>query len=89
MAPGARRPDVLVLVLCRGAAFMAGGAAIGLGGAVAVTRLAESVLFDVAPLDPVSFIGATLVLAGVALAATWVPARRAAGVDPVEALRAD
>ncbi|MCY4119981.1 MAG: ABC transporter permease, partial [Acidobacteria bacterium] len=89
MALGARRPDVLVLVSRRGAALTAGGAAIGLGGAVAVTRLAESVLFEIAPLDPVSFIGATAVLAGVALAATWVLARRAAGVDPVEALRAD
>ena len=65
------------------------GAAIGLAGASAVTPLVESLLFEVARFDPALLIGATAVLAVVAMAATWLPARRAAGVDPVEALRGE
>ena len=89
MALGATRPDILRLVLGRGVALIAGGAAIGLAGAAAVTRLAGSLLFEVAPLDPPAFIGATVVLIGVALLATCLPARRATGVEPVAALRAE
>ena len=89
MALGATRPDVLWLVLRRGVVLVAAGAAIGLAGAAAATPLAASVLFEVAPLDTAVLIGATAVLAVVAMAATWLPARRAAGVDPVEALRSE
>ena len=89
MALGATRPEVVRLVLRRGATLIALGSAIGLAGAAVVTRLARSVLFEVGPLDPVSFIGATALLVGVALAAVWLPARRAAGVEPVQALRAE
>ena len=89
MALGATRLDVLRLMLRRGVILTAAGAAIGLAGAAVATRLAESMLFEVAPLDPASLGSAAAVLAGVALAATWLPARRAAGVDPVEALRAE
>ena len=89
MALGATPRDVVRLVLRRGAMLTAGGTALGLAGAWAATPLAESMLFEVAPLDPLSLLGATTVLAAVALAATWLPARRAAGVDPVDALRAE
>ena len=83
------RTGVMRLVLRRGVILTAAGTAIGLVGAAVITRLAESLLFEVAPLDPASLGSAAAVLAGVALAATWLPARRAAGVDPVEALRAE
>ena len=89
MAVGATRPEVLRLVLGRGATLIVRGTTIGLAGAIAVTRLAESLLFEVDPPDLPSLVGAAVVLASVALAATWLPARRAAGVDPVEALRAE
>ena len=89
MVLGATRTGVMRLVLRRGVILTAAGTAIGLAGAAVITRLAESLLFEVAPLDPASLGSAAAVLAGVALAATWLPARRAAGVDPVEALRAE
>ena len=89
MALGAKRSDVLWLVLRRGVVLVAGGSAIGLAGAAAVTPLAESVFFDVTALNLPSFIGATAVLVGVGLAATWLPAHRAAGIQPVGALRAE
>ena len=89
MALGATPPDVVRLVLRRGVTLTAVGTAFGLAGAWAATPLAESMLFEVAPLDPVSLLGATAVLAAVALAATWLPARRAAGINPVDALRAE
>ena len=65
------------------------GSAIGLAGAAVVTRLARNVLFEVGPLDPLSLVGATALLVGVALAASWLPARRAAGVEPAQALRTE
>ena len=89
MALGATRFEITRLVLRRGAALIALGSAIGLAGAAVVTRLARSVLFEVGPLDPLSFVGATALLVGVALAANWLPARRAAGVEPVRALRTE
>ncbi len=63
------------------------GIAVGLGGAVAASRLMSSLLFGVSALDPMTFVGATVLLAAVALAASAVPARRAAAVDPAIALR--
>jgi putative ABC transport system permease protein len=63
------------------------GIAVGPGGAVAASRLMSSLLFGVSALDPMTFVGATGLLAAVALAASAVPARRAAAVDPAIALR--
>ena len=87
MALGATRPEVMRLVLRRGVTLIALGSAMGLAGAAVVTSLARSVLFEVDPIDPLSLVSATVLLIGVALAANWLPARRAARVEPVQALR--
>ena len=63
------------------------GIGLGLAGAFALTRLMRSLLFGVGPTDPMTFVAVALLLAIVALLACWLPARRAARVDPMEALR--
>ena len=87
MALGASSRDVLKLVLGHGLMLAAIGLAIGLGGALAATRLLRSLLFEVKPADPLTYIAVTALLAMVALTASYVPARRAARVDPLVALR--
>jgi putative ABC transport system permease protein len=87
MALGAQRTDVLKLVLGDGAKLALAGIAVGIAGAAAVTRVMASLLFDVTPTDPATFIITTLLLAAVALAACYIPARRAMRVDPMVALR--
>jgi putative ABC transport system permease protein len=89
VALGAQRGDVLKLVVGHGAMLGGLGIAIGLAGALGVTRFLRTMLFGVSPFDPVSFVGVSLVLTAIALLASYVPARRAAKVDPVEALRYD
>jgi len=87
MALGAQTRDVLRLVVGQGMAMALIGVAVGLGGAFALTRVMSSLLFSVSATDPITFIAIPLLLAGVALAACLVPARRAARVDPMVALR--
>jgi len=87
MALGAERRDVLRLVLRRTLALAGIGVGIGSVGALMVTRVLQKFLFEVKPNDPATFIAVAALLAGVALAAGWVPAWRATRVDPVEALR--
>lgn len=87
MALGAQRGDVLRMVVGQGARIAVIGATIGLAGAFGLTRLLTKMLYGVKPTDPVTFAAVTLVLVGAALAACWVPARRATRVEPVEALR--
>jgi putative ABC transport system permease protein len=87
MALGAEPARVVAAVLADGLRPAAAGIALGLGGAAALTSLLSSVLFDVAPGDPVTFAAAAAVLAAVALAACLAPARRAALMDPLAALR--
>ncbi len=87
IALGAQRADVLKLVLCDGAKLAFAGIVVGIAGAAAVTRVMASLLFDVTPTDPATFILTTLLLATVALAACYIPARRAMRVDPMVALR--
>jgi putative ABC transport system permease protein len=87
MALGAQPKNMLALVLGRGAGLALVGIFAGTLGALALTRFLSSLLFGVAPKDPLTFAGVALLLFGVALAACYVPARRAMRVDPMVALR--
>jgi predicted permease len=89
MALGARGDDVLWLVLRQGVALAAAGTAIGLAGALLTTRALGRLLYQVTPSDPAILLAGTLALIAVASLASWLPARRAARTDPVEALRAE
>ena len=87
VALGARREDVRRLVLRQGGLVVAVGIAVGLAAAVGLTRLMSAMLFGVSPLDPVTYAAVSVGLGIIALLAIYIPARRAANVDPVEALR--
>jgi putative ABC transport system permease protein len=87
MALGAERADVLKLVLGQAARLSGAGLAIGLAGAFLLTRWMSSLLFGVSATDPLTFFCISALLAGVAMAATIIPARRAMRVDPMIALR--
>ncbi len=89
IALGARDRDVIRELLRESLLVIAGGSALGLLGALAATRLLRSLLFEVRPNDPWTLTGAVAILGAVALIAAYIPARRAAGIDPVEALRAE
>jgi len=89
MSLGAQTSDIVRMVLRRGMLLTIIGLAIGLPIAFALARALSSVLFGVAPADPFSFIGLPLLLAGVAALASYLPARRAARVDPLAALRCE
>jgi predicted permease len=89
MALGARPSDVLALVMRRGLLLTLFGVAIGVVGALALTRLAASLLVHVSATDPLVFGAATLFLAAVALAANYLPALRATRIDPNDALRCE
>ena len=87
LALGARQGDVHKLVIRQGMIPVVVGIAIGLSGALALTRLMKSLLFGVSVTDPLTFAVSALLLTFVALLACFVPARRAAKVDPLVALR--
>lgn len=87
MAMGAGRHDVIGLVMRQGLALTATGVVLGLAVALLLTRIIEQMLFGVGSRDPVTFIAVVGILAGIALVATYLPARRATRLNPVEALR--
>ncbi|HEU5411732.1 MAG TPA: ABC transporter permease, partial [Candidatus Acidoferrales bacterium] len=87
MALGATSSDVLRLIIWRGAKLAFAGVVIGIGAALALTRLLGNQLFAVRPTDPATFAGVSLILVIVALVACYIPARRAMRVDPMTALR--
>lgn len=87
MALGAQPQSVLALVIRRGMAVIGVGLAFGVGIAVALTRLLSSLLFGVRPADPITYCVVILLLGAVALAACYIPARRATRIEPIAALR--
>ena len=89
MALGATPGRVRAEVVRRAAAIAGAGTVVGLAAALMTSRLLTSLLFHVSPTDPVTLGAACLVLLGVATAASYLPARRATSIDPVQALRAD
>ncbi len=89
MAIGARPGEILRMILGQGMALAVVGIALGLFGAFALTRLLQKLLFEVGPTDPLTFVGVALMLSAATLLACYVPARRAARVDPIIALRVE
>jgi putative ABC transport system permease protein len=89
MALGARQADVLRLVVGQGLKLFAVGLAAGLCGALALTRMMTSMLFDIGAADASTYISFSILLGAVAVLASWIPARRAARVDPMIALRCE
>ncbi|MCI0748233.1 MAG: ABC transporter permease [Verrucomicrobia subdivision 3 bacterium] len=87
MALGAQRHNVLSLVVGQGMRLALVGIGIGLLGSIALTRVLRNLLYDVQPTDPLTFIAVTVLLSLVVLFSSYVPARRAAEIDPMEALR--
>ena len=87
LALGAQRADVIWLVMRQGGRVALVGVGIGIAGALGLTRFLSSLLYGVKPADPLTFIVVSSILTGVALLASYIPARRAAKVDPTEALR--
>jgi predicted permease len=87
LSVGATQADVLRLVLGRAAALTGAGTCLGLAGSVLLVRLIAKLLFETAPLDPLTFAAVPILLTAVALAASYIPARRATRIDPMVALR--
>jgi len=87
MALGATPGKIAVLIQKQAAAMVGAGLAAGLAAAAALTRLVRALLFEVSPGDPISLAAAIAALVITAALAAWIPARRAAGVDPMAALR--
>ena len=87
MALGAEQRDILRLVVRQGLLLTMVGVALGIAGALAVTRLLTSLLFGIKPTDPIAYTGVSLLLVLVAFVACWVPARRATRQDTMVALR--
>jgi len=89
MALGAERNDVVRMVLREGMTFTAIGLVFGLAASLLTMRLLSSVLYGVQPTDPLAFAGGIAIVIAVSLAACWIPARRAASIDPMQALRTE
>jgi putative ABC transport system permease protein len=87
VALGAQRCDVIGLVLRQGMKLAGLGVVIGLAGAWALSRVLTTLLYEVKPTDPLTFLAVPVLLIAVAILACWLPARQAARVDPITALR--
>jgi putative ABC transport system permease protein len=87
MALGARRSDILRIVLSEAGLIVVAGVGAGLMGSLVLTRFLQILLFDIKPTDPLTFGTLTILLAGVALLASFIPARKASRIDPLVALR--
>ena len=87
VALGAQRHKVLSLIIGKGLKLVLAGSIMGVAGALVATRFVSSLLFGIAATDPLTFAGVSLLLVFVSVLASWLPARRAANVDPMEALR--
>jgi putative ABC transport system permease protein len=88
-ALGATRANILMLVVRQGLGLTTIGIVLGLAGAAAMARIATSLLFGISPVDLFTYVGVTVLLVVVALAACWIPAWRAARLDPMATLRTD
>jgi putative ABC transport system permease protein len=84
---GAPRSSILTLVVGEGLRLSAAGMIVGLAGAFAVTRVMASMLVGVNPTDPATFAAIVALFAAIAMMASWIPARRAARLDPMSAIR--
>ncbi len=89
LALGAQRGEVIRMVLRRGLRQVTLGFAVGLPFCLAGAPLLSSILVGLPPIDPIAFVGVSLLLAGMAAVASYLPARRAAKVDPMQALRCE
>lgn len=89
IALGAKPGDVLSLVVGQGMRLAVLGLAAGVAAAFVATRVMRGLLYGVSAVDPITFAGITLLLASIALCASWIPARRALATDPTTALRAE
>jgi ABC-type antimicrobial peptide transport system permease subunit len=89
LALGAQQPALRRMFVRHGLRLSAVGVAVGLCASAGLMRLMKSLLFGISPLDPVTYAAVPMVLAAAAMIASYLPARRAASVDPVEALRAE
>jgi ABC-type antimicrobial peptide transport system permease subunit len=89
LALGARQTEVAGMFVRSGLALTAIGAAIGIAAALALTRFMKSLLFEISPLDPLTYLGAAFALALTTAIASYLPARRTAAVNPVDALRSE
>jgi predicted permease len=89
LALGAQRWQIVLAVVRQSLFLAATGCVVGLLGAIALSRVLHSFLFEVSPIDPATFCAVLLLMLIVALTAAWIPARRAAAIDPMEALRGD
>jgi ABC-type antimicrobial peptide transport system permease subunit len=89
LALGAQQGELKRMFVLSGLALAGTGVAIGLAAAIGLTRLMKSLLFGISPLDPLTYVAAPVVLVAATILASYLPARRAAAVDPVETLRAE
>jgi ABC-type antimicrobial peptide transport system permease subunit len=89
MALGAQREQVVALILRSGLRLVALGLVLGLAAAIGASRLIQTLLFSVHPLDPLIYVGVTLLFTLIGVLACLLPARRATQVDPIQALRAE